>query len=119
MIPRKLLVNFTSCWFPDVEIEHNCICFDINNFRNKPDEIENQANEYLSTIRLLNNYLCEQINNFNSSLSGVIRNLIIDRKEQLNNRENLLSSLGVPIKKKSNVPPTFTIPTQYKSKKTN
>jgi hypothetical protein len=62
-------------------------------------------------------YVENDVNNYNNSLENYIKNLIKTRKDKLLQDRNLLSSLNIPIKKRSDAP--WTYPILMKKKKIN
>lgn len=55
-------------------------------------------------------FLKNDIDSYNSSLEGFIRSTLISRRQQIEQKSDFLSSLGVPIKKKENTSQTFAVP---------
>ncbi|MBN8546092.1 MAG: hypothetical protein J0L60_08165 [Ignavibacteria bacterium] len=80
------------------------------NFSNDADEIKRNYENEVNGIRFNYNILIKDIENFNNSLRTIINSFLSHRKQQLFNKHNLLSSLGVPLKNKENVPSTFAVP---------
>jgi hypothetical protein len=93
-----------------IDNRQQCILIEIINFSNDPEEIKktyNQEIHYLSGnyTHLKNN--CEA---FNKGLKSTIKISINQRREKILQQNNLLASLGVPIKKKDSVAETFLVP---------
>jgi len=59
-------------------------------------------------------YVENDVNNYNNSLENYIKNLIKTRKDKLLQDRNLLSSLNIPIKKRSDASWTYSIPVKKK-----
>lgn len=80
------------------------------NFNNSAEEIKHKYDSEVSGIH--NNYgaLRKNIEDYNGSLKPFINEHLNDRKQTILNKQSLLSSLGVPLKKKPNVPATFAVP---------
>ena len=96
----------------DVTIDNykKCIIIEVINFYDKPEKIKNKFEEKLNYLKTYYQNLKDSLNSYNQSLKPAIKNLIESRKQQLLKQNNFLASLGVPIKEKSNVPTTFSIP---------
>jgi hypothetical protein len=87
-----------------------CILIEVINFYNDPEKIKQQYNQEI-------NYLSSNYENirtncltFNEGLSHFIKRTIEYRREQLLQRNNLIASLGVPIKRKDGIAETFSVP---------
>ncbi|MFT4152348.1 hypothetical protein [Parafilimonas sp.] len=92
------------------DTRQKCILIEIINFYNDPERIKSQYNQEVNY--LTSNYgnirsNCETLNN---GLEATIKHSIDFRKQQILQKNNLLSSLGVPIKKKDGIAETFSIP---------
>ncbi|HCD9500973.1 TPA: hypothetical protein NGH35_002815 [Legionella pneumophila] len=91
-------------------IQDNNLCFDIIDFYNSPQKIKDEAQIYLNYAKEFSSYLNNDIRGFNSALENKITRLFTERKNKLLQQDNILGSLGVPIKKKEsgllNIPVT-------------
>lgn len=92
------------------EIEGNNLVTEFINFSNNADEIKRNYENEVNRIHSNYNNLIKDIENFNNSMRTQINSFLSHRKQNLINKNNLLSSLGVPLKKKENVPATFAVP---------
>ncbi len=63
----------------------------------------NQVNQYLT-------YATNDVKSFNESLDPLVRQLVAKRKQKLLNDQGLVASLGIPIRKSSDLPKTYTLP---------
>lgn len=97
-------------WTLPVTVEKSEIVFEIINFRNDPEQIKRDADGNIRNIMTNYDHLSRQIGSFNNSVRDEARRALNGRKEHLLKKSNVLSSLGVPIKKKAGVPETFAIP---------
>lgn len=93
------------------------ICFDIINFYNDPNKIENQANFKIEILRSNITNINREVDLFNNSLKSKASISFDKRKNQLLKSNDLMLSLGIPIKKSDNVPSTFSISTPKIKKK--
>lgn len=98
-------------WTVDVILEDNCVCFEIINFHDNAEEIKREANNIKDNISRQSANVLSQVNRFNASLENHIKNVFQSRKQRLLKKNNLVASLGVPIKKRDDIPKTFAIPT--------
>ena len=102
-----------------VIISDNCVCFDIINFYDNPEKIKQRANEIISLIKSQLRNVRDQVNKFNDSLQEHATNYFQKRKERLLKANDLLSSLGVSIKRQDNVPSTFSVSSPSMQKRIN
>ncbi len=92
------------------EIKGDSIVAEFINFSNNAEEINRSYQNEVNGVHSNYNHLRNDIIAFNNSLKGHIQSVFSQRKVKLLSKNNLLSSLGVPLRKKENVPSTFSIP---------
>lgn len=97
---------------PRITIENGCICFEIVNFNLEPQRIKQQAESTVNSITSQNNNTTKDLNVFNAQVEGIANQTFDARKEQLLKKNDLMSSLGVPLCKASDTPNTFSVPTR-------
>jgi hypothetical protein len=102
-----------------VMISDNCVCFDIINFYDSPENIKQSANEKLSLIKSQLENVKGQVSKFNDSLQEHATYNFHKRKKRLLKANDLLSSLGVPIKKENDVQSIFAVPSPMTQKRIN
>lgn len=110
--PKLLKVRASSYSLsqPKITVEDNCICFEIVNFNLSPEIIKQKADSVIESIESQNQCLARDLIAFNIQIEGLANQAFDSRKQQLLNKNNLLSSLGVPIRKAGNIPSTFSVP---------
>lgn len=103
-------------WTIDIEVNKidKQISFNIINRNNNPEAIKTEFNRVKEALTKQLEYLLQEINSYNNNLERIITTTIKERKSELLEQSNMLASLGVPIKKKDNVPETFSIPAPIK-----
>jgi len=92
------------------EIKGDSIVAEFINFSNNAEEINRNYQSEVNGVHSNYNHLRNDIIAFNNSLKSHIQSVFSQRKAKLLSKNNLLSSLGVPLRKKENVPSTFSIP---------
>ena len=98
-------------------IEDSCICFDIINFYDDLQKIKHESDDCIEHIKRQAGNVNNCVDSHNSSLSDSAEEFFDRRKQHLLEKNNLLASLGVPIRKKNNFPDTFAIPTPHTRKR--
>ena len=94
----------------DFQIKGNAILVEFINFRNNAEELKRNYQSEVNGLHSNYNGLITDIESFNSSLKGQVKSFLEERKSKILSKKNLLSSLGVPIRKKENVATTFAVP---------
>lgn len=94
----------------DFKVNRETISTEFINFDNDGPAIKKRFDNEIAGIK--NNYqsLVKDIENFNNSLESNINKVFSKRKNQLLSKNNLMSSLGVPLKRKDSTSNTFSIP---------
>src|SRR5262245_5552928 len=102
-------------WSTDVRISDGHVKFDVVNWSDRADRIKREADQTLANLRALAEHARHEVDIFNSGLSSEAARVATDRKRQMLQQANLLSSLGVPLKTANSVPATFAVPVEKKS----
>ncbi|ADD68237.1 conserved hypothetical protein [Denitrovibrio acetiphilus DSM 12809] len=104
-------------WSTGIEISGQEFTFEIINFSNDVAKITIDKDSKIRDImkQLVN--VTKDIDQYNSGIETQVKNAFDSRKKKILSKNNILASLGVPIKKATNVPQTFAVPTQGIRKK--
>jgi hypothetical protein len=100
-------ITSSGCNF---DVKGDSITVQLINFSNDPTEIKRQYETEVRNIHSNYDTLVKDIEVFNLTLKGRIQIEFRKVKQKYLDKNNLLASLGVPLKKKDNVPTTFSIP---------
>lgn len=92
------------------DTRQRCVLIEIINFYNDPTRIKNQYDQEVGYLTSNYQNIRNNCMTFNSGLESFVRNSIERRKQQILQKNSLLSSLGVPIRKKEGVAETFSVP---------
>lgn len=110
----NLLRYQASSWLsfqPHVYIKGGYICFDIVAFNpNDPAPIKRDADSILDAIRQQYGFLLRDLEGFNNGLAYDLIQAFRARKQRFLEKNSLLANLGVPVRKRDDVPPTFAVP---------
>jgi hypothetical protein len=114
--PIELLRFRPSSWTTmagyEIKIDNKSRTIDLEfiNLYNDPERIKRDYEE--SVLYILASYpsLKSDIEKYNNSLDNFIKTTLLQRKQKITQRSKFLSSLGVPLKQKSNTPQTFAVP---------
>ena len=102
-------------WYTEVNIDNNEISFNIVNWNDDIEAIKREANKILDNINTQSQNSTNEVNQYNSRLKQQVQDVFIARKQEHLKQSNILESLGVPFKKKGEVPETFSIPVKRKT----
>lgn len=91
-------------------IKGNTIVAEFINFSNDAEKIRQDYNNEVRRVHRNYDTLRRDIQNFNDSLESNIKSLFAQRKQKILSKNNLMSSLGVPLKKKQTTSNTFSVP---------
>lgn len=94
----------------EVKATDHEISFDVVNWNNEAQSINREKEEKIRFICQQAGNMQREIEGHNKSLEGFIRQALHARKEGLLKQQNLLQSLGVPLRKSDSVPETFAVP---------
>ena len=94
----------------EVGVTEDSITTEIINFNNDPEKIKKAFEDSKRNILSDYNIVKKDCENFNNEILDFALGKIKERKQKLLSKNDLLSSLGVPLKKKENVAETFVVP---------
>jgi hypothetical protein len=106
----KVRASTYSLSAPLITVESDCICFEIINFDLKPEHIKKESDQIINSLIGLNQNLTNDLSQFNATIESQASQAFDARKQHLLKKNDLISALGVPVKKSPNTPSTFSIP---------
>lgn len=98
-------------------IEDGYLCFEAIDFYGDAERIRQEWQEVKTKLKSQYQQYCQTIEKYNSSLRGNIEGIFRTRKQKILDRHGRLASIGVPIKKKEDIPQTYSIPTPQTRKR--
>src|SRR5687767_4217927 len=98
---------------PEVFIDDENICFEIVDFYNDLERVKTSAESTINDIKTVTSKLIEGVKRYNWELERKIQHIVEERKTKIN---NIVQVLGIPIKKRQNLPPSYEIPTSLTRK---
>jgi len=106
----KVRASTYSMSAPLITVEDGCICFSVTNFNYTPEEIKQKSEGTINSIIAQNDYLTDDLNQFNATVKSTASQAFDTRKQELLSKNNLMAALGVPVRKSPSTPSTFSIP---------
>ncbi len=95
---------------PRIVIKGHEITFELINFNIDAQSMRREADTTISQLVSQNSYLTRDLTEFNNTIEQIANQAFDTRKLQLLKKSNMLSALGVPVRKSTNTPATFAIP---------
>jgi hypothetical protein len=92
------------------DTRQKCVLIEIINFYNDPEKIKQQYNQEVNYLSSNYGNVRNNCQAYNLGLEASIRSSIEARRQQVLQKNSLLASLGVPMKKKEDVAETFSVP---------
>lgn len=96
-------------WTTNMFIEEQCICFEVA--ERTSEQIKQTAKHVISNLKTKLEDINQEVNAYNTQLRNSIERLFKARKQTFLDKNNMLASLDVPIKKRNNLPETYAVPT--------
>ena len=87
------------------------------NFQNEAAKLKQHFEREVNGVKPNYTTLIKDISDFNNSIKDYVKTEVEKRKQKILNSKNLLSQLGVPLRKSTNTAQTFTTPKPQKRKK--
>jgi hypothetical protein len=94
----------------EVRLEKDSICLDIVNYWGNATGVNSEAQERINDISTLAKNVEREVKEYNNELEKRAQGIVKARRMELLSQANLMASLGIPIRKAENVPPTFSVP---------
>ncbi|MFB2659736.1 hypothetical protein [Shewanella mangrovisoli] len=95
---------------PLIMVASQEVRFEIINFNKEAHAIKSEADNVVSLIVSQNQYLTNDLAKFNDSLEALLSQAFDDRKNQLLKKHDVISALGIPVRKATGTPSTFSVP---------
>lgn len=92
------------------DTRQKCVLIEIINFHNDPEKIKQQFNQEVNYLSSNYGNIRNNCQTYNLGLEALVRSTIEARRQQVLQKNSLLASLGVPMKKKEDVAETFSVP---------
>ena len=106
----KYMPSTRILWTQNVPVENGEVCFDAIVWHDDSESVKREWEEFLNSLRTQVGYSTSEVNAYNARLEPEVLGMIQRRKAEVLKRNSLLGSLGVPLRKASDVPLTFAVP---------
>lgn len=106
----KVRASTYSMSAPRIMVAGQEIRFEIINFNQQADAIKREADNVVAQLMSQNQYLINDLTKFNGSLDAQLAQAFDARKAQLLKKHDVISALGIPVRKATGTPSTFSVP---------
>lgn len=106
--------SFFYSVFPQGVISGSELCLEYITTEHNPETLKTNIEQDIQLIKSYSDFVKGNMDGFNNSLENYIRDLVKTRKEKLFKDRNLASALDIPIRKRSNISLTYSIPVKPK-----
>lgn len=106
----KVRASTYSMSAPRIMVVGQEIRFEIINFNQQADAIRREADNVVTQLRSQNQRLTNDLTKFNGSLEAQLNQAFDARKTQLLKKHDVTSALGIPVRKATGTPSTFSVP---------
>lgn len=104
-------INWTEEFtYNDSPTDGGEINFEVINFTNDSEAIRRQSEQTIGNLKTQLGHIHNQLKGYNNSLRQEITQRVQARKNDLMKKSDFLSQLGIPVRKRDNLPETFSIP---------
>lgn len=110
ILSNKAVSGYSLSGSTTVGVDNKSITVEIINFYNDPEKIKTSFAEQKRYILSDYDFIQKDCNRFNNELLDFALKNIQDRKNKTLQTNNLMASLGVPLKKNKDVSTTFSVP---------
>lgn len=94
----KCVPSTRLLWTEEVAVEKNEIIFDVIDFSSNVDEIKKKRDEVINFLKQQSEHVNNQVNQYNSNLGELIKQMITTTNNKLTKRSEILNQLGTPLK---------------------
>lgn len=94
-----------------VFLDNYCLCFEVISLEENSEEIKSKAERIIHALKTQYEYLVSEVEKYNDSLPTLVKQLFQERRQYFLDKNEMLASLGVPVKKREDLPETYAIPT--------
>jgi len=103
----------------EVFLHEQCLCFEVISLSGNPEEMKENAEKVISDLKTQLEHLTPELEKFNDRLPSIIKGLFKERQQEIFDKHQFIASLGVPVKKRGDLPETYAIPTPEFRKSVN
>jgi hypothetical protein len=112
----KYIPNPRMLWTEKVYIEEQCLCYEIISFEKDASKVKREFKSFINNLNQQLNNLTGNVRQYNNKLYNFVKSTLQSKKQKILVKNNMLATLGAPIKKVDNISKTFSVPIS-KSKK--
>lgn len=104
-------------WTTEVNLKDACIQYEVYCYPFTSEQIKKESDAVLSNLAHNLSEINKEVEQHNSEVRELIEDTFKAAKQKILDDNDIIASLGVPIRKKNNLPKTYAIPTPQTIKK--
>ncbi len=104
-------------WSPEAYVKGSSLTFNIDDWNNNPAQVKQDMETYQKNLITQLQNVNREASTFRGQVREYAAQYLVNRKAQLQNFNQTIVGLGVPIARKDVVPQTFAIPSERVAKK--
>lgn len=97
-------------WTMEMGIDGNMLVFDVIVWSDDPEPLKREAEDILNKLQQQLAHLANQARQFNAGLASKASSLLESRRQEIRKRSGFVEALGVPLRKREDLPETFAVP---------
>ena len=110
----KFKTSTYSTMPPRGKVEGNELRLRFEQLDHDRDKLKREIDGWLSNVRKYLEWARNQASSFNGSIRGIAKQVAEERKQRLLKDDEMVASLGSPLKKRDDAPKTYALPVQRK-----
>ena len=99
---------------PTASIKDDALIIQYETIENNPEKIKSLWGNDLSIIKQYLGFIDNDVRRYNTELKQIIITSIANRKKDLANHQNIIKNIGIPVKKRNDLPKTYAVPIKQK-----
>lgn len=114
---QRILEAQPSCYSsysPQAEINDSEITFDIINFYDDVDKINQESDNEIKSMKIWYQNLKNDIDAYNACLPDFAKSVITERQAVIKKKSGIVNGLKAPLRKTDDIPSTFSVPSVRK-----
>lgn len=103
-------------WSPNIRLEPDIIGLELVEFSRDPEHLREEAEEARDSLVQWLSWSRRDLQAFNDALPEYVREVVRGRKNEILRRRGVAEAIGVPIRRKSNLPGAIQVPSQARKR---
>ena len=97
-------------WSENISVRGGELLYEMICYKQDKDAVEREFGQFKGHVQKQLENVNTEVEQYNASLQKFIEDVFAQRKNELLKKNSFVASLGIPLKKRANVPSTFSVP---------